>query len=100
MVSVAVITDTQIEELEVTGQKVASRLEEGSIFIKTPFGRRLRPNTNVEIKNHILSNKTVRFYINSLGLRHPEISPVKKTSQRRILFLVNSITFADCLHEE
>ncbi|HOK40033.1 MAG TPA: SGNH/GDSL hydrolase family protein [bacterium] len=70
--------------------------EEGGVYIETSAGRRLRPNTNIIIKNHSLSKREIKISINSLGYRNPEL---KNKTKKRILFLGDSITFGDYLAE-
>ncbi len=84
---------------KILNENVKNKLEDGNLFIETPNGRRLRPITKVEIKNHYLSKKNIIFYINSLGFRHKEIE-TKKQNEKRILFLGDSITFNDYLNDE
>lgn len=71
--------------------------EPGGIYVQTPTGRRLRPNTDATIRNHHLCECTVHIRTNSLGYRGPEIGPKQHT---RILFLGDSITMADYVQEE
>ena len=70
--------------------------EQGGVYIETSAGRRLRPNTNIIIKNHSLSKREIQISINSLGYRNPEL---KNKTKKRILFLGDSITFGDFLAE-
>ena len=75
--------------------------EEGFIYVPTATGRRLRPNSRVVIRvvieNNILGGRTIEIATNSLGYRNREIGPKHGT---RLLFLGDSITFGDYLHEE
>jgi len=71
--------------------------EQGGIFIHTPNGIRLRPNTQAVIKDHYLCRCTTEIRTNSLGYRGPEIGEKTKT---RVLFLGDSITLADYIPEE
>ena len=71
--------------------------EQGGLYLETPAGRRLRPNTTVRIDRHALSGVPIEIQTNSLGQRNREPGPKKGT---RILFLGDSITFADYLPEE
>ena len=70
--------------------------EQGGLYVETPTGRRLRPNTTARIERHLLSRKPIEIRTNSLGYRNREIGPKIGT---RILFLGDSITFADYLEE-
>jgi len=71
--------------------------ENFGLYVETNTGRRLRPNTDIIIKKHNLSNREIKIKINSLGYRNTEISKTK--TKPRILFLGDSITFADYLDE-
>jgi lysophospholipase L1-like esterase len=57
-------------------------------------GVRLNPNVRATIRNHSLSQQDVVIETNSLGLRHPELSPADAGADR-ILVLGDSITFCD-----
>ncbi len=70
-----------------------------TLYISTPTGQRLRANTVTLIENHRLGQRDVLIRTNSLGYRNPEIGE-KKEGQERVLFLGDSITFGDWLHEE
>jgi len=67
------------------------------LYVETEAGFRLRPSTTVEIESHPLNQRDVTIRTNSLGYRGPEIGPKQRT---RVLFLGDSITFADWLPEE
>jgi lysophospholipase L1-like esterase len=71
--------------------------EPEGIYLRTPTGRRLRPNTRAVINNHYLCKCTTEIRTNSLGYRNPEIGEKTKT---RVLFLGDSITLADYVREE
>ena len=71
--------------------------EQGGLYVETPAGRRLRPNTTAHIGRHALSGVPVEIRTNALGYRNREIGEKKG---KRILFLGDSITFADYLPEE
>ena len=71
--------------------------ERSGLYLTTPTGLRLRPNTHVRIEGHRLNQRTIELRTNSLGYRNPEIGPKQG---RRILFLGDSITLGDYLHEE
>ena len=75
-------------------QVVENHPGQSSIYVHTPTGGRLRPNTHVTIENHRLSGKRVEIETNSLGYRNREIGEKRG---RRILFLGDSITFSDYL---
>jgi hypothetical protein len=62
----------------------------------TPTGRRLEPNAHVTIENHRLSHSRIEITTNELGYRNP---PLGAKTATRILFLGDSITFADYLNE-
>jgi len=74
-----------------------SHPSEGGLYVETETGRRLRANTRVTILNHSVSHRTVEISTNSIGYRNPEIGVKVGT---RILFLGDSITFADYLPEQ
>ena len=74
-----------------------SHPSEGGLYVETETGRRLRANTRVTILNHSVSHRTVEISTNSIGYRNPEIGVKAGT---RILFLGDSITFADYLPEQ
>jgi len=44
-----------------------------SIYIQTPLGKQLRPNTKIIIKNNHYSHRNITLSINSMGFRGPEI---------------------------
>lgn len=81
---------------KMTKIKLAHHIEEKGLYLESPSGRRLRPNTTAIIENHILSNKKVIITTNSLGYRNREI---KHKKGERILFLGDSITLADYLSD-
>lgn len=68
----------------------------GSLYLLTESGRRLRPNSIATVSNHGVSNKNVVIRTNSFGYRNPELGPKTKA---RVLFLGDSITFADSVDE-
>ncbi|MDT7041795.1 hypothetical protein [Candidatus Nitronereus thalassa] len=63
----------------------------------TETGRRLRPNSTAVLTNHGTSHQAVVINTNSLGCRNPEI---ETKTDPRVLFLGDSITFADSVVEE
>lgn len=65
-------------------------------YINTETGIRLKANATVLVKNHWLSKQRVTNSTNSLGYRNRELGPKKGL---RILFLGDSITMGDYLHE-
>jgi len=69
----------------------------GGLFMTSPSGVRLRPNTHAILRHERLSGGTIDIRTNSLGYRGPEVS---SGSGMRILFLGDSITFANYLPEE
>ena len=71
--------------------------EQGGLYLETPSGRRLRPNTVARIERHALSGIPVEIRTNSLGYRNRELEAKKGL---RILFIGDSITFADYLPED
>lgn len=71
--------------------------EQGGLYRDTPTGRRLLPNTVAIIHHHGLSRRSIEIRTNSLGFRNPEIG---RKTRKRILFLGDSITFADYLPEK
>jgi hypothetical protein len=77
--------------------KLAKRIDEdGKLFVRTPTGRRLRPNKLASIENNYLCQCTVEIRTNSLGYRNREIGEKSRT---RVLFLGDSITLADYVQE-
>ena len=71
--------------------------DRGELYQRTRSGLRLRPHTHAVLKNERLSGLTIDIRTNSLGYRGPEIDTREGT---RILFLGDSITFANYLPEE
>lgn len=71
---------------------------EGGLVLRTPAGRRLRPNAHVIIENHRLGGRRVELRTNSLGYRNPEVGP--KSERRRVLFLGDSVALGDWLPQE
>jgi hypothetical protein len=71
--------------------------EQATLYVETPTGRRLRADTHLRIENHDLSKRTIDIVTNSIGYRNREIGPKTGT---RILFLGDSITFADYQPED
>ncbi len=69
-----------------------------TLYISTPTGQRLRANTVTLIENHRLGQRDIIIRTNSLGYRNPEVGE-KKEGGKRVLFLGDSITFGDWLHE-
>jgi lysophospholipase L1-like esterase len=86
-----------VDSAEKVAHTVPHHLEETRLCIATPTGRRLRPNRRITIENHSLSGKRVEIETNSIGLRNSEVG---EKQGPRILFLGDSITFADYLLEE
>lgn len=82
--------------VSVPRHSVANHPGQSSIYVHTPTGGRLRPNTHVTIENHLLSGRKVEISTNSLGYRNREIGQKRGI---RILFLGDSITFGDYLPE-
>lgn len=80
---------------EMDEKKMLSR--GGQLFMVTETGRRLRPNSVAILTNHVSRNKKIVIRTNSLGYRNPEI---KAKTKPRVLFLGDSITFADTVNEE
>lgn len=68
-----------------------------ALYLKTDGGLRLRPNNIATIQNHRLSNRPVVLRTNSLGYRNPELAAKERP---RLLFLGDSITFADYVDEK
>jgi hypothetical protein len=77
--------------------RLSAHPEQGGLYVETPTGRRLRPRTVARIDRHALSGIPVEIRTNSLGYRDREPGPPRG---RRLLFLGDSITFADYLPEE
>ncbi len=71
--------------------------DKGGLYMQSPSGLRLRPNTHAVLRNERLSGRTIDIRTNSLGYRGPEVSTQEGT---KILFLGDSITFANYLAEE
>lgn len=67
------------------------------LFLQTPTGRRLRPNTVARIENHPTSGRDVVIRTNPLGHRNPTLGAKR---ERRVLFLGDSITCSAFLPEE
>lgn len=68
-----------------------------TLYVPTKTGRRLRANTVSRIEKHHLGGRDIEIRTNSLGFRNPEIGDKRLP---RVLFLGDSITFGDWLHEE
>ena len=98
-----VIVATDRETLDLAAEQPATRArlktspDEGFIYIGTPTGIRLRPNAHVVIENHAVSGRQIEIRTNRQGYRNPELGT--KTGPR-LLFLGDSITFADYLDED
>ncbi len=69
---------------------------QGPLYVHSRTGRRLRANTRVVIEQHHVSGRRIEVRTNSVGYRNPEI---RGGDSRRILFLGDSITFADFVDE-
>jgi hypothetical protein len=69
----------------------------GGLYVDTPSGRRLRPNATLLIERHAVSGMSVEIRTNALGYRNREVGEKKG---RRVLFIGDSITFADYLSED
>ena len=69
-----------------------------ALYIMTPAGKRMLPNSVVKIRHHALSGRDITIRVNSFGFRGPEIPETKTRS--RILFLGDSVTFGDFMAEE
>lgn len=70
-----------------------------ALYINTPTGKRLMPNTRLLIRNHRLNGRDVEIVTNSLGFRGPELGD-KLKNQIRILVLGDSITLGDYIGYE
>ena len=68
-----------------------------SLYIRTPRGRRLAPNTTLQIRNHTLSGLDVEIRTNSFGFRGPELVSDERP---KLMVVGDSITFADYLPED
>lgn len=68
----------------------------GRLYVPTLTGRRLRANARVTIDAHSLSGRRIEIRTNSLGYRNRELG---RKAGPRILFLGDSITFGDYVHE-
>lgn len=79
---------------DVVAVELSTHPEEGGLYIETKAGRRLSPNIEATIENHLISKRRIVISTNSLGYRNREI--LKKTGTR-FLFLGDSITFGDYL---
>lgn len=93
----ATVRDTTATATGTTTGTLASHPEQGLVYRETATGRRLQPNLDVTIKRHALSGRTIRLRTNQHGFRGPETGDKQGF---RILFLGDSITFADYLPEE
>jgi lysophospholipase L1-like esterase len=67
------------------------------LYVWTKAGPRIRANIAVVIESHSISGRRVEIVSNSLGYRNRELGPPE---ERRLLFLGDSITFADYLPDE
>jgi hypothetical protein len=67
------------------------------VVLETPTGRRLRANMSVLIEHHRLSGRDIPLRTNELGFRGPPLGAKHAT---RLLFVGDSITFAEYLPEE
>jgi lysophospholipase L1-like esterase len=70
---------------------------ERRFIIETPTGFRLRANTVAVIESHRLCKEDIEVRTNSLGFRGPDVG---EKSGTRVLFIGDSITLGDYLHEE
>lgn len=70
---------------------------QGGLFVVRGVHKRLRPNVDAVVARHSLSGLRVRISTNELGLRHGPLTP---DSNRRVLFLGDSITLADYLPDD
>lgn len=68
----------------------------GNLYVYTQKGLRLHPRMRALIRNHRLGGQDIEILTNSLGIRNRELGEKKSP---RILFLGDSITFADYLDE-
>jgi hypothetical protein len=76
-------------------ERITTHPIHGQIFYNTADGLRLRPNHRVIIDRHDVGGRSgIVIQTNSIGYRNPEVGPRRA---RRILFLGDSITFADYL---
>lgn len=65
----------------------------------TPHGKRLVRNARVMILKHQLTNRDIPINTNSQGFRYEDISEQKELSEKRILFLGDSVTLNNFLPE-
>jgi len=93
--NVAVVT-TEQRSFEVENMELNYVPESGGLYIGSRSGLRLRPNTRAVLRRERLSRKTIEIRTNSLGYRGPEVI---EREGARILFLGDSITFANYLPE-
>jgi hypothetical protein len=68
-----------------------------ALYIMTPAGKRMLPNSKVTVRHHALSGREIDIRVNSFGFRGPELSENK--TRPRVLFLGDSVTFSDFMDE-
>jgi hypothetical protein len=97
-----------VETAEIVASDFAKRLQDerrqsqsydsvSLLSVPTPTGRRLRANARVLVHNTLRGQRDVLVRTNALGFRGPQLGP---KHGKRVLFLGDSITLADYLHEQ
>lgn len=71
-----------------------------SLYERSAYGKRLRANTRVLIRNHPFSKENVHIRVNDKGFRGESIPEKKAENEYRILVLGDSLTLQDYLPEE
>jgi lysophospholipase L1-like esterase len=95
--STAATTAASTEPLALTYARGAVGEFDSPLYMHTPTGRRLRPNTVAMIEHERTCSCKVEVRTNSLGYRGPEIGP--KGDKPRVLVLGDSITLGAYLDE-
>lgn len=67
---------------------------------ETTKGKRLVRNAKVKILNHQLTNRDIDIATNSIGFRYSELSSEKPATEKRVLFLGDSVTLNNYLPED
>jgi len=89
-----------VEESVVIDNNTHRRGFYDSVVYQETYGKRLKSDVNVTIKNHHLTHKDVPFRTNKFGLRGADITLSDLESTYKVLFIGDSVTLENYLPEE
>jgi len=85
-----------IEESYIIDNKTKKRGFYDSVVEQKPYGKQLKPNINVTVKNHHINHQDVNFVTNSFGIRGAAFNP-DDPAYKKVLFIGDSVTLENYL---